>query len=128
MGVEFCLFKPETYERYELGKGNWYFVFPEMSDTIESKPFYIYEIFNTYSLYRKLLCEIATGFDKHMTLEYFQLLSESIVNWCKSDIIEFWREDDSFNEFYDPRFMTISEFMEKYPYTGSRFFSLEREM
>jgi hypothetical protein len=63
-----------------------------------------------------------------MTLEYFQLLSESIMNWCKSDIIEFWREDESFNEFYDPRFMTISEFMDKYPYTGSRFFSLEKEM
>lgn len=125
MGIEYCLFKPKTNERYELGKGHgWAKIFPE-SSPIKSKRFIITQLFGSLPeifIEHCLLCHIAKDFDKNIELNFFNILAKDIVQWCGDDEIEFWTEDDSFNEeFFDPKTMTIEEFRNKYPYTGSRF-------
>lgn len=124
MGIEYCLFKPDTNERYELGKGHsWTKIFPE-SSLIKSKRFRVTQLFGSLPIIlieHYLLCHIAKDFHKDIELRFFNILAKDIVNWCGDDEIEFWTEDESFNEYYDPKTMTVEEFRNKYPYTGSRF-------
>lgn len=132
MGLEYCLFKPDTNERYELGKGEgWNHIFPK-ANNLKRKPFPLSAVVGgSYvdlhctmfhrEFYQKLVCKLCRDFDESVPLGYFKKLSEDIINWCEYRTIEFWCEDYGFNESFDPKFMTSEEFQNKYPYTGSRF-------
>ena len=122
MGIEYCLFKPKTNERYELGKGwGWSKIFPESPYNLDSyNSFYLTEI-NDYSLYINILCHLAPSFSIDTKLEYFYILAKDIKNWCGVEEIQFWREDN-FNEiFWDIKIISYKTFEIKYPYTGSRY-------
>jgi len=122
MGIEYCLYKQVTFERYELGKTNCDGVFPITSINMR-KSFLIKEEYKSYVyLYYRLLENVAFQYDLSMRLQYFFDLAKDIYIWCGDDLIEYWSEDYGFNEmFYDIRYMTLDEFSKRYPYTGSRF-------
>lgn len=123
MGTEHELYKPNSQERFDLGKGVWSCIFNPINpnNAPEQTQFKIYDLFdNKFELYHCLLLYIAPAFDKQTTLGYFAKLAEIIYLWCGTDTIQFWTQEE-FNDKYWNTQDDYATHHKKYPYTGTRY-------
>jgi hypothetical protein len=116
MGIEYELVKPKNGERYDLGKGMWSSVF----NVKKGIHFRMDNIFSSYTiLYYKLLEKIAFQFEDDITLGFFKSMAEDIVAWCGKDDVAFY-DLEMFSDIYHSKDLSKKEFMDKFPYTGTR--------
>jgi len=108
---EFYLFKKSNNERFNLGKSyGWSNIFEY------NKQFKL--SISKFDLFKKILIEVAPGFECNGDIEFFSRVTEKIIQWCSDDIIEYFRDEDFIDRKYNWREYGIIKFNELFPFTG----------
>ena len=124
--IEYCMFHKESNERFDLGVGRWDILFPistsgdrkeiKLGDIVSTVAQLVNRIHNDYKL--------RPDFEDVLDNEYVEIVAQDIWDWCNPPpappTFEVWTKDDFEQEFRND--MTIEEFLETYPYTGTRFY------
>lgn len=125
--TEYCLYQVDNDERFDLGAGRWDLLFPistsnnrnafKFGDFVSSIRTLKGKIKNDYRL--------RAGFYDILDEGYVDLVANDMFEWAGPDKappsdIEMWEKEEFFEYFRNG--MEIREFLNTYPYTGTRFY------
>lgn len=125
--IEYCLYQIDNGERFDLGAGRWDILF-DISTSTDRKPFKFSTLITSILVLAGKIkndYRLRPGFDDILHEGYVDQVANDIWEWAgpnkepPSDL-ELWEKEDFFDHFSGT--MEIREFLEAYPFTGTRFY------